>query len=101
MNGDKDAWKRMQDYNVQDVVLLEQLYNKLLPWIKNHPNQNLFSGDVVCPTCGSNHLQKRGTAVSTTGTYQRCQCRSCGSWSQGTKVTKKTVEVKHHGCSFS
>jgi DNA polymerase elongation subunit (family B) len=97
MNGDKDAWKRMEDYNIQDVVLLEQLYHKLLPWIKNHPNQNLFNESVVCPTCGSHHLQKRGTAVSTTGTYQRYQCRACGSWSQGTKVTKKTVEVKHHG----
>lgn len=97
MNGDKDAWKRMEDYNVQDVVLLEQLYHKLLPWIKNHPNQNLFSEYVVCPTCGSNHLQKRGTAISTTGIYQRYQCKSCGSWSQGTKTTTKTVEVKHHG----
>ena len=97
MNGDKDAWKRMEDYNIQDVVLLEQLYYKLLPWIKNHPNQNLFNESVVCPTCGSNHLQKRGTAISATGSYQRYQCKSCGSWSQGTKVTKKTVEVKHHG----
>lgn len=96
MNGDKDAWKRMEDYNIQDVVLLEQLYHKLLPWIKKHPNQNLFSDTVGCPTCGSHHLQKRGTAISATGTYQRYQCKSCGSWSQGTKVTKKTVEVKQH-----
>jgi hypothetical protein len=97
MNGDKDAWKRMEEYNIQDVVLLESLYHKLLPWIKTHPNRNLFSDDVVCPTCGSHHLQKRGTAISITGTYQRYQCKSCGSWSQGTKSTKKTVEVKHHG----
>ena len=97
MNGDKDTWKRMEEYNIQDVVLLESLYHKLLPWIKTHPNRNLFTDDVVCPTCGSNHLQKRGTAISTTGTYQRYQCKGCGSWSQGTKSTKKTVEVKHHG----
>ena len=31
MNGDKDAWKRMEKYNIQDVVLLENLYNSLLP----------------------------------------------------------------------
>jgi len=96
MNGDKDAWKRMEDYNIQDVVLLESLYNELLPWIKNHPNQNLFSDISGCPICGSTHLQKRGTAISTTGSYQRYQCKSCGSWSQGTKSIKKTVEVKHH-----
>ena len=40
MANDKDAWKRMEEYNVQDVVLLEKLYNRLLPWIKNHPNRN-------------------------------------------------------------
>ena len=94
MNGDKDAWKRMQDYNIQDVVLLENLYDNLLPWIKNHPNQNTYSDTTGCPTCGQQSLQKRGTAISATGTYQRYQCKSCGSWSQGTKATKKMVEVK-------
>lgn len=96
MKGDKDAWERMQDYNVQDVVLLESLYHTLLPWIKNHPNRNLYSEDTVCPTCGSHSVQKRGQAVSLSGTYQRYQCRDCGSWSQGTKSLRKSVEVKHH-----
>jgi DNA polymerase elongation subunit (family B) len=96
MNGDKDAWKRMEEYNIQDVVLLESLYDNLLPWIKNAPNRNLYTDYTGCPTCGSLHLQKRGTAVSTTGSYQRYQCKACGSWSQGTKSIRKTVEVKHH-----
>lgn len=96
MNGDKDAWERMQDYNVQDVVLLESLYHTLLPWIKNHPNQNLHSESAVCPTCGGSSIQKRGQAVSLSGTYQRYQCRDCGSWSQGTKSLRKSVEIKHH-----
>lgn len=94
MNGDRNAWQRMQDYNIQDVVLLEDLYNTILPWIKNHPNQNLHSESICCPNCGQQNLQKRGTAISSTGTYQRYQCKSCGSWSQGTKATKKMVEVK-------
>jgi DNA polymerase elongation subunit (family B) len=97
MNGDKDAWKRMEEYNIQDVVLLESLYDNLLPWIKNAPNRNLYQDTTGCPTCGSTRLQKRGTAVSTIGSYQRYQCRDCGSWSQGTKSVKKSVEVKHHG----
>ena len=97
MNGDKDAWKRMEEYNIQDVVLLESLYDNLLPWIKNAPNRNLYQETTGCPTCGSTRLHKRGTAVSTTGSYQRYQCRDCGSWSQGTKSIRKSVEVKHHG----
>lgn len=94
MNGDKDAWKRMEKYNIQDVVLLENLYSHLLPWIKSHPNHNLFSDGHVCPNCGSPSVQRRGTAISATGTYQRYQCRSCGTWSQSTKSIKSSVEVK-------
>jgi len=94
MNGDKDAWKRMEKYNIQDVVLLENLYGHLLPWIKSHPNHNLFSDGHVCPNCSSSSLQRRGTAISATGTYQRYQCRSCGTWSQSTKSIKSSVEVK-------
>ena len=94
MNGDKDAWKRMEQYNIQDVVLLESLYNSLRPWIRNHPNHNLFADDHVCPNYGSTRLQKRGTAISSTGTYQRYQCSSCGTWSQSTKSIRSSVEVK-------
>lgn len=94
MNGDKDAWKRMEKYNIQDVVLLENLYGHLLPWIKSHPNHNLFSDGHVCPNCSASSLQRRGTAISATGTYQRYQCRSCGTWSQSTKSIKSSVEVK-------
>jgi predicted RNA-binding Zn-ribbon protein involved in translation (DUF1610 family) len=97
MKGDSDAWERMQEYNIQDVVLLESLYNKLLPWIKTHPNRNLHSESAVCPTCGSSAIQKRGQAISLSGSYQRYQCRDCGSWSQGVKSLRKSVEVKHHG----
>lgn len=96
MNGDKDAWGRMESYNIQDVVLLESLYSTLLPWIKSHPNHNLYTSDTVCPTCSGHRLQKRGTAVSITGTYQRYQCKDCGSWSQGAKTTKEPVKVKHY-----
>lgn len=94
MNGDKEAWKRMEKYNVQDVVLLESLYNSLLPWISNHPNQNLWDDRGVCPTCGETKLEKNGTRITTTGTYQRYKCKCCGTWSQGTKLLKPSVTIK-------
>lgn len=94
MANDAEAWKRMEKYNKQDVVLLESLYNRVLPWIKNHPNMNLHQDHEGCPTCGSAQLQKRGTSISGTGTYQRYQCKSCGTWSQGTKSLKPSVTIK-------
>lgn len=76
------AWKKMKEYNKNDTVLLEKVYNKMLPWIPNHPHV----GDVdSCPSCGSKKMQRRGTAVSVNVRYQRWQCTSCGKWSKGEK----------------
>lgn len=82
MNGDERAWKRMERYNKQDTVLLEDLYYKLQPWIKNHPNHALYldTDRPVCTNCGSEHVQKRGTMKSKTQTYTRFCCADCGTW---------------------
>lgn len=94
MANNKAAWGRMKKYNIQDVVLTENVYNKLLPWIKNHPNVNLFSDIECCSNCGSASLQSRGRAVSAVGSYQRYQCLSCGGWNKGTKTIHKTVKIR-------
>ena len=94
MAGDPVAWKKMERYNKQDVVLLEKVYDKLLPWIKSHPNHNLYDDvEHACPSCGSDKLHRRGNARTIGGVYQRYQCIDCGSWSQGTK-SSKSVQVK-------
>lgn len=86
---DHEAWDQMVQYNIQDVAMTEELYDVLRPWIKGHPNVALFNGedDMVCPTCGSDALQKRGTSKTTTMTYQRYQCQDCGTWSR-TRLAK-------------
>ena len=91
MAGDEAAWKKMQKYNKQDVVLLEKLYERILPWLSGHINHNLYAdGGNSCPTCGSHNLQRRGYSVQLTGRVQRFQCQDCGSWSKGNKVEKLT-----------
>ena len=94
MDKDNAAWGRMEKYNIQDVILLEKLYYKLLPWIKSLPNRNLNTDNQVCPSCGGKHLHKRGLTTTITASYQRYQCKGCGSWSQGTKAIKTGVSVK-------
>lgn len=39
---DKSAWEKMKEYNKQDVVLTENLYKSLIPWIDNHPHVGLM-----------------------------------------------------------
>lgn len=86
MAGNNKAWKEMKEYQIQDVELLVELYDKLLPWIPAHPNTALYD-DVEggCSSCSSLRLERRGFAISSTGKYQRYQCKDCGSWMKGSK----------------
>lgn len=91
MAGDPKSWKEMIAYNKRDVVLLEQIYLHLRPWIQNHPNSAILSEITGCPNCGSTHLQSRGTGITKTGAYPRFQCQSCGAWSHG--PSKKLTNI--------
>jgi len=89
MAGDAAAWRKMKTYNKRDVTLLEEVYEKLLPWIKGHPNLNLYEeGDeLLCPRCASNDIQRRGFATLISGIYQRFVCNKCGTWSRSSRRT--------------
>jgi transposase-like protein len=84
----------MEEYNKNDVVLLEKLYNRLKGWIKQHPNHNAYNANTVCPNCSSNKLHKRGEVRSRTSIFQRYQCQGCGAWSRSNtsqKVVKESL----------
>jgi hypothetical protein len=80
MNKDPEDWKVMEAYNKQDVLLLEKVYDRLLPWINGHPNLSAMNGADCCPKCESTSKQARGWAISEAGRYQRFQCNNCGTW---------------------
>jgi len=86
MRGDREAWKRMEAYNRQDVVLLERLYERLLPWIANHPSHGAHEMISCCPKCGSESFQQRGFALTQSHKYRRYQCSDCGGWFRGNKT---------------
>ena len=89
MEGDLKAWRTMKIYNAQDIELLERVYLRLRPFMKNHPNLNTISPiktksqSPVCTVCQSTNTIKRGFKVTKGGRYQRYQCNDCGSWSSG------------------
>lgn len=96
-DGCKKAIAHMVEYNKQDVVLLEELYNILQPYnLIPHPNENLFNGTTdSCPHCSSTNVIKRGFQRTKIGVYQRYQCNDCGGWSQGkTNLFKGGAEVR-------
>ncbi|WP_395759505.1 ribonuclease H-like domain-containing protein [Streptomyces althioticus] len=87
MAGDYQAWEEMKEYNLQDVVITEQLYDKLLPWISSHPSHGLYEDGEgqYCPNCGSKNLKREGKAYTALSVYQRYSCGDCGKWSRGNK----------------
>jgi hypothetical protein len=86
--GDADAQRRMAKYCKKDVTLLEALYNKVRPYVKNHPHLHNLT-PYECGACGSSNTQRRGYNYSKYYKTQRVQCNDCGHWSQGTRTKIK------------
>lgn len=84
MSGDEKAQAKMAKYCVQDVKLLEKLYLKVRPFIRNHPHMGKV-GAHECGACGSTRVQSRGTRRTRAFKIQRLQCQTCGAWSDGTR----------------
>jgi len=84
----------MKKYCKQDVLLLEKLFLKLRPLIKSLPNSNgCFKGNLHCPNCSSQMLQKRGVRLTKSGKVQTYQCQDCGSYSTE-KIKSEKITLK-------
>lgn len=87
------AWDEMAKYNQRDVLVLEEVYRKLSPWITT-VNFGVFHGGngPVC-SCGSTRFVKRGASTAKTngGVYQRYWCSAChkGFQSKQNLLTKE------------
>jgi len=88
-----EAWEEMVAYNIQDIITLEQVYEKLLPWMDNHPNIMVDKPDSPrCPRCGG-PVQRRGFYFTNVSKYQRYRCHSCGGWSRS-RYTENTLQER-------
>jgi len=93
MQGDDAAWARMKKYCKGDVSLLERIYDRMLPWIDNHPNLTIISEkEYGCRNCGSKNLYSRGKQFTSTGFRNRYQCNDCKAWMSGKH--KPLVEIR-------
>lgn len=89
MAGDRKSWKKMKDYNKQDVELLEKIYKRLRPWVQSGTNLAAYTGNREdCPSCGSHATHHRGTIATTVSLYTRLQCQDCGRWFKGKEKIK-------------
>lgn len=88
MRGDPDFWRTMEAYNRKDVVLLEKVYNLMLPWMNGPGKQTKvnmgfwYAGKMVCPTCGHDHLTQKGTHRTSVLEFPTYKCDRCGAYSR-------------------
>lgn len=90
MAGDKKAWDKMIKYCKRDVTELQKLYLELKPFIKNHPNLNLWNNTTgKCENGCKSRLEKKGFAYTKQNVYQRYICPECGKNTRDTKRIKR------------
>jgi predicted PolB exonuclease-like 3'-5' exonuclease len=78
---DKGALDKMVQYCKQDVILLEQVFNKLNPYMMaNHNYAVLYGGDKYeCPECGTaNFIYNKKTTTAVGTVHHWLKCRDCG-----------------------
>ncbi len=80
LKGEAKAVRSMVWYNRGDVILLEQVYHKFLPYIEGPINRHLYTSTTGCPRCGSRNVHSRGVARTVARAYSRYQCQACGGW---------------------
>jgi hypothetical protein len=80
MAGEPEAQEIMEEYNIQDVTELENLYEDLRPWLKGQPNEALWmepSDELKC-RCGSTDLEFKSYKRTSVLSYKQYHCKSCG-----------------------
>ena len=104
MKGDIEALSYMEKYNRYDVELLEEVYIRLRPWMRSHPNIGIYIQDdvPVCSVCGSKHIQEIPDKFYFTQTtkYPIYRCDDCNGLTRGRRTILDKNVSKSLGTSI-
>lgn len=93
----------MRDYNIQDVEVMEELFEDLRPWIDHMPNLALWmepevdeNGEQVkrC-RCGSTNLKFKSYKRNKTLSYKQYHCQDCGAYPRE-RFAEETGKNRRH-----
>lgn len=101
LSGNIKAWKEMESYNKYDVLSLEELYKKLIPW-DNSINFNVYNEHGVneCK-CGNKDFMKNGFYYTNLAKYQKYKCKKCGAETRDRNnlLSKEKINSLKHATS--
>lgn len=83
LNKCQKSLDQMVKYCAKDVILLEQVYNKLRGFVKQKTHEGVMMGrdKWSCPKCASENVVKQRTRISASGTKSHVmKCNSCGGY---------------------
>jgi hypothetical protein len=74
------ALQKMLAYNEQDILAGEDLYVKVRPWMKSHPNLALYmdSDEPMCSRCLNTELEYCGPYATMVSKFHAYRCTQCG-----------------------
>lgn len=76
--GNLGAWKEMQHYNKYDVLALEEVYKKLIPWDNTIDFSVYFGGEARVCSCGSRKFTNTKYEFTNTAVRRKLTCTFCG-----------------------
>jgi hypothetical protein len=88
LDGDPKSLEEMLTYNKKDVLLVEEAYVFLRPFIKSHPNMAIYQEAIepTCPTCGSVDIEECGHYSTSVNRYLAFRCKDCGAICRSRKI---------------
>lgn len=95
MNGDRQAFEEMVEYNKGDIVSLTELYLKIRPFYNMHPNISVFNDEEgCCSKCGSPDIEviPQKYARTSLSKFEIYRCHKCGGISRG-RVNQRPKEA--------
>jgi len=90
MAHDPQGWIEMEEYNRQDIIVLEEVFAELAPYM-NHPgttgnrfNAQTWLGYYTCtkPLCGSQNMKPKGWHRTRASNFRTAQCKDCKGYSR-------------------
>lgn len=81
MFGDAEALEYIYEHCIADVWVLEEVYVKLMPLMRQHPRV-AGSDRGLCRFCGSADLERRGYARTALIERIKLRCKGCGRYDQ-------------------
>jgi hypothetical protein len=76
LRGNIKAWNELKEYNIMDVLILEDVWRKLDPYSKTITIATYTDGQSC--NCGSKEFHRNGKCLAGNTIIQRYRCNSCG-----------------------